>query len=87
MSPELASVLGAVVTSGLLAAGKTLDTKVTNSSVFRKMQPAITLGGALLAPTLAHYSVDPTTFAAAPLATVGAVLGAELLSLFTKKKS
>jgi len=87
VSPDLASILGAVATSAVLAASKTFDTRFTNSTLFRKLQPVFTLGGAYLAPVLASHglAIDPSTFAAAPLATTGAIVAAELLSLFRKK--
>ena len=81
---------GAVATSYVLSKVKGLDTAITSSGLFRKLQPVITLGGAFLAPWVAQkvgVSVDPSAFTAAPLATVVAVTSAELLSLLTKKLS
>ena len=78
---------GAVLTSFGLSKVKNLDTSVTNSAVFRKLQPAITLGGAFLAPYLGAklgVSVDPGTWSAAPIATLMAVTGAELGSIIRR---
>lgn len=96
MSPDTAAAFGnlwayggALVTSALLSAVKKTDTSLTNSTVFRKLQPVITLAGAFGAAALAAHggpTIDPSTFASAPLATVVSVTAVELLSLFTKKK-
>lgn len=72
---------GALLTSFGLSKVKGLDTAVTNSQTFRKLQPLVTLGGAFLAPYLgAKFGVqlDPSTWVAAPLATVVTITGAEL---------
>lgn len=71
---------GALATSALLGGVKTLDTRVTRSTLFRKVQPGITLGGALLAPLIASklgVAVDPSQWSAAPLATVFTLMVAE----------
>jgi drug/metabolite transporter (DMT)-like permease len=81
---------GAVLTSFLLGQAKTLDTTVTNSPLVRKLQPAITLGGAYLAPWLAThvggFTLDPSAFAVAPFATLATVLGAELAAIGHRTK-
>lgn len=81
---------GALATSAALGGVKSLDTRLTNSPWFRKLQPVITLAGAFGAAALASHggpSIDPSAFASAPLATVATVTAAELLSLLQKKKS
>ena len=78
---------GALLTSYGLSKAKTLDTSVTNSPWFRKVQPVITLGGAFLAPYLASklgVSIDPSSWGQAPLATVITVAGAEVLSIIKR---
>lgn len=80
---------GAMLTSTLLGGVKKLDTSITNAPLFRKLQPVITLGGAFLMPWVASHvgvNVDPSALAAAPIATIATITGAELLSLFTKRK-
>src|SRR5260370_12315895 len=80
--------VGALATSALLGVVKKLDTTVTNSSLFRKLQPVVVLGGAVAMPWIVSHTgltVDPQAFASAPLATVATVTVAELLSLFLKK--
>jgi hypothetical protein len=75
---------GALLTSFGLGKVKGLDTTVTNSTVFRKLQPVITLGGAFLAPLIAQklgVTIDPSAWGAAPLATVITITGAELGSI------
>lgn len=84
----LITYAGAVATSALLGVVKKTDTTVTNSAVFRKLQPFITLGGAFLAPWAATHlgaTVDPAVFAQAPLASLVTIGGAELLSLLQRK--
>src|SRR6267142_2816920 len=84
---QLLALGGAVLTSFGLSKVKGLDTRVTNSAVFRKLQPVITLGGAFLGPYLAGklgVSIDPAAWAAAPLATVVTVTGAELSSILRR---
>ncbi len=79
---------GALGTSALLGVVKKLDTTVTNSSLFRKVQPVVVLGGAFAMPwVVAHtgLTVDPQAYAAAPIATVATIVVAELLSLLAKK--
>lgn len=90
-APTLGSLIalaGAVVTSFALGAVKKTDTAISNSDVFKKLQPFITLGGAYFAPWLSSklgVQVDPQAFVAAPLATVVTIGSAELLSLAQKK--
>lgn len=78
---------GALLTSFGLSKAKGLDTTVTNSAVFRKLQPVITLGGAFLAPLIAQklgVQIDPSAWAAAPLSTVVTITGAELGSIIKR---
>ncbi len=78
---------GALLTSFGLSKAKGLDTTVTNSAVFRKLQPVITLGGAFLAPVIAQklgVQIDPSSWAAAPLATVITIAGAELSGIIRR---
>ena len=80
---------GALATTAVLGGVKSLDTKITNATLFRKLQPVFTLAGAFGAAALASHggpTVDPSMFTSAPLATVVSVTAVELLSLFTKKK-
>ena len=79
--------VGAVGTSFVLAQFKKTDFALAKSPFFRKLQPAITLGGALLAPWVAsHFSsgADISGFGAAPAATLGTVLAAELLAMLKR---
>ncbi len=86
MTPEIAAALGALATSGVLAASKALDSKVTSAPLFRKLQPAFTLAGAVFGTFLTGHGVtDPATLTTAPIATLGTVVMAELLSLLRKK--
>lgn len=88
--PSLGQLLafgGAILTSFGLSKVKGLDTSITNSPVFRKLQPLVTLGGAFAAPWLAQHvgiAVDPATWTAAPLATVVTIAGAELGSIIKR---
>lgn len=88
--PSVGQVLalgGALLTSFGLSKAKGLDTTVTNSVVFRKLQPVITLGGAFLAPVIAQklgVQIDPAAWGAAPLATVITIAGAELGSIIKR---
>ncbi len=84
---QFLAVGGALLTSFGLGKVKGLDTTVTNSTVFRKLQPLITLGGAFLAPFVAAkvgVQIDPSAWAAAPLATVVTITGAELGSIIKR---
>ena len=84
---QFLAVGGALLTSFGLSKVKGLDTTVTNSSVFRKLQPVLTLGGAFLAPLIANklgVQIDPSAWAAAPLATVVTITGAELGSIIKR---
>lgn len=85
MSPDLLAIAGAVGTSALLAVSKQFDSRVTSAPLFRKLQPAITLAGAFFAPFLAAHGVSSASLTTAPLATVGAIVGAELTALLTKR--
>ena len=80
---------GALVTSFLLGKAKGIDSTITASPVFRKLQPVLTLGGAFLAPYLAQHlgvTIDPASWAAAPLATVATIVGAELMAIGQRTK-
>lgn len=71
---------GALATSAILGGVKNLDSQIVRSTVFRKVQPVITLGGALLAPLIAAklgVQADPSQWSAAPLATVFTLVIAE----------
>lgn len=89
-APSIGQLLafgGALLTSFGLSRVKGLDTTVTNSAVFRKLQPVITLGGAFLAPVVAQklgVTIDPASWSAAPLATVVTIAGAELGSIIKR---
>jgi len=79
--------IGAVTTSFALATLKKTDYSIAKSPFFRKLQPAITLGGALLAPWVASHissGADISGFGAAPAATLGTVLAAELLAMLKR---
>jgi len=79
--------VGAIGTSFVLAQFKKTDFAIAKSPFFRKIQPAITLGGALLAPWVASHissGADISGFGAAPAATLGTVLAAELLALIKR---
>lgn len=81
---NLFAVGGALATSALLGASKKYDTSLTNSKVFRKLQPVITLAGAFAAPLIAsHLGVqfDPTVFATAPASAIAAITAAELMAI------
>jgi len=78
---------GALATSAILGGVKKLDTSVTNSSLFRKLQPVITLAGSFgLAALAAHGgpSVDPSMLTTAPVATLAAITIAELLGMLQR---
>lgn len=83
----LFTAAGAVVTSGILAAAKKTDVSIFKSPFFRKIQPALTLGGALLAPWIASVAssgVDVSGFGQAPALTLATVIGAELLAVLRR---
>jgi hypothetical protein len=78
---------GALATSALLGGVKNLDSQVVRSTLFRKVQPGITLGGALLAPFLAAklgVQVNPGQWSAAPLATVFTLMVAEGIGILKR---
>lgn len=79
--------VGALGTSFVLAQVKKTDFAVAKSPFFRKIQPALTLGGALLAPWVAAHAssgVDVSGFGAAPTATLATVVAAELLAMLRR---
>lgn len=79
--------VGAIGTSFVLAQVKKTDFAVAKSPFFKKIQPAITLVGALAAPWVASHAssgVDVSGFGAAPVATLGTVLAAELLAMLKR---
>ena len=79
--------VGALGTSFVLAQTKKTDFAIAKSPLFRKLQPALTLGGALLAPWVASQissGADISGFGAAPTATLATVLAAELLAMLKR---
>ncbi len=85
---NLVTFAGGLGVVAVLGAVKHLDTSVTNSSLYRKLQPLIALGGTFAVPwAAAHLGValDPNALANAPLATVVSIGAAELLSLLQRK--
>lgn len=79
--------VGAAGTSFMLAQVKKSESAVARNPFFRKIQPALTLGGALLAPWVASQlssGVDISGLGAAPMATLGTVLAAELLAMLKR---
>jgi len=84
---DLFALVGAVGTSGILGMAKRTDAKIFRNPVFRKLQPFITLAGAVAAPYVAQYAssgVDISGLGAAPIATVMTVVGAELLAMLRR---
>lgn len=80
---------GAAVSVYALGAVKRTDSKITNSPVYRKLQPFLALGGAIGLPLLAGkigVQVDPQALLNAPLATLFSVGVAELGSHFLKRR-
>lgn len=78
---------GAFATAAILSGTKKMDTTVTNSKLFRKIQPLITLAGAFAAPLVAGklgVQIDPAAYGAAPASTVAAILTAELLGILKR---
>jgi len=78
---------GAFATSAILAQAKKTDFSLTNSALFRKFQPVLTLAGAFAAPYVASWAssgVDISGLGAAPIATVGTVVAAELLAMLKR---
>ena len=83
----LFAVGGAFATSAILAGAKKFDTRVTNATLFRKVQPLITLGGAFLSPLIAQklgVQIDPSAYGAAPASAIAAVAAAELLGILKR---
>ena len=83
----LFTAVGAVGTSYLLGVTKKTDLSIARSPFFRKIQPAITLLGAVAAPWIASQAsshVDVSGLGAAPIATLATVVGAELLAMFKR---
>ena len=84
---DLFAFAGAFGASYMLAAGKRSDAKLFRGPLFRKVQPVITLLGAVAAPyvaSIASSHVDISGLGAAPIATVAAVVGAELLAMLKR---
>jgi hypothetical protein len=80
----LLSFAGAFATSAALAGVKNLDTRTTNSKAFRKLQPVLTVVGALAAPLLGQklgVQLEPGALAAAPWGSIAAITAAELLAI------
>ena len=83
----LFSAVGAVGTSAVLGMVKRTDAKIFRSPVFRKIQPVLTLVGAVAAPWVASQAssgVDISGLGAAPIATLATVVGAELLAMLKR---
>ena len=83
----LFTAVGAVGTSYLLSVTKKTDLSIARSPFFRKIQPAITLLGAVAAPWIASQAsshVDVSGLGAAPIATLATVVGAELLAMLKR---
>ena len=83
----LFAAVGAVGTSFVLSSVKKTDFAIAKSPFFRKLQPAITLLGALAAPWVASHissGADISGVGAAPAATLGTVLAAELLAMLKR---
>lgn len=79
--------VGAIGTSFVLAQVKKTDFGIAKSKFFRKVQPAITLLGALAAPWVASHissGADISGVGVAPAATLATVLGAELLAMLKR---
>lgn len=87
---NLLTLAGGVASVFVLGAVKRTDSRVTNSKVFRKLQPFLALGGALGLPLLAGkigVQVDPQALLNAPLATIVSIGAAELSTLITKRRT
>ena len=83
----LFAAAGAIGTSAILAGVKKTDFAIGKSPFFRKMQPAITLLGALAAPWVANHissGADISGVGSAPAMTLGTVLAAELLAMLKR---
>lgn len=83
----LFAAVGAIGTSAVLGMAKRTDAKIFRSPLFRKIQPALTLLGAVAAPWVASQAssgVDISGLGAAPVATLMTVVGAELLAMFKR---
>lgn len=83
----LFSALGAVGTSFVLGTVKRTEVAFARKPLFRKLQPAITLLGAVAAPyvaSVASSGVDISGLGAAPIATLATVVGAELLAMLRR---
>lgn len=89
-SPTFATALqavGAICTSGLLSLAKKTDLSIVKAPLFRKLQPVITLAGALVTPWAAARlgaPVDLSTLGQAPAITLATVVGAELLAILRR---
>lgn len=80
----LFTAVGAVGTSAVLGMAKRTDAKIFRSPFFRKLQPVLTLVGAVAAPWVAHQAssgVDISGLGQAPIVTLMTVVGAELLAM------
>lgn len=79
--------VGAFATSGILGMAKRTDAKIFRNPFFKKAQPIITLLGAVAAPYVAQVAsshVDISGLGNAPMATLTAVVGAELLAMLKR---
>jgi hypothetical protein len=85
---NLIMLAGAAASVYTLGAVKRLDTRVTNSKAFRKLQPFLALGGAIGLPLLAGkigVQIDPQALVNAPLATLVSIGAAELSTLVRRR--
>lgn len=84
---QLFSFVGAFGTAAVLGMAKRTDFSLMRAPLFRKLQPAITLLGAVAAPyvaSVASSGVDISGLGQAPIATLSAVVGAELLAILKR---
>ena len=84
---DVFAFVGAFGTSAVLGMAKRTDAALFNKPLFRKLQPAITLLGAVAAPYIASVAssgVDISGLGQAPTATLAAVVGAELLAMLKR---
>lgn len=84
---DLFTFIGAFGTSAILAAAKRTDVALFQKPLFRKIQPVLTLVGAVAAPYVASVAsshVDISGLGNAPVATLAAVVGAELLAMLKR---
>lgn len=81
------SAIGAVATTAILGAVKRTDYALFQKPAFKKVQPVLTLAGALAAPYVASWAssgVDISGFGQAPVMTIGAVVLAEFAAMLKR---